>query len=84
MVPDRRGVADTTLVIMPGGPRRLTLFLAPVTAETVHGLLDAELAQRATQAGLDLAAWGESSDEARELTMTHQLIGGWLASLEQS
>ena len=69
---------------MPGRPRRLTVFLDPSTARTMHDLLGVELARRAAQADLQPTASARSSDEVRELTMTRDLIGGWLATLEQS
>jgi hypothetical protein len=63
-----------------GGPKRLTVFLGRFTARTVHDLLDAELIRRARLAGVDLPVWIATSDEARELAMTHRLIAEWLAS----
>jgi hypothetical protein len=70
--------------MLGGSPRRLTVFLGRETAQTVHELLQAELERRAALSGLSPLAWAESSNLANDLAMTDQLIGAWLASLEEA
>ena len=72
------------IFMLGGSPRRLTVFLSRETAQTVHGLLQAELERQATLSGMHPSVWAQASDQANDLAMTHHLIGAWLSSLEES